>query len=307
MSKLEFSLQGMIPPPTEGRGYAQSPCGVFLDNELHLFFSNRTEQNKSYICYYKLDNNFNITHKDENFYRPDRVGFFDTDGAIPSQILEDNQKWSLLYSGWNSLTGTPAYLNASGYLSLEYTNNFFKLAEVPRGPFLTRDKVNPSSAVTPFIIKDDKAHLTAFYISTERWEEINGRYEPEYYVKAATGSDLEHLECDYTKIIIPRYKGEVFSRPVHFSIDDSEYLSFCSRGMTDFRDGANSYKIGFAVRNNLDWVRTDDQIEVDHTAFSHQTSYPYPITIGPDLFLLINGNGFGQSGIGILKVTLEPS
>ncbi|KKJ76502.1 hypothetical protein WH95_11825 [Kiloniella litopenaei] len=302
MRHLNFELKKLLPAPQIDRSYAQSPCALELDNEIHLFFSNRTEENKSYICYQKLDKNFNIIHKDDDFYHPNRVGFFDTDGAIPSQILEIDNSWHLLYSGWNMLNGTPAYLNASGYLTLELVDGLFQVEEIPIGPFLTRDRVNPSSAVTPFVVQESEG-LRTYYISTERWEKIADRYEPEYYVKSAFGPSLDNLECSYERTIPPIYPSEVFSRPIAFSFNGESFLSFCSRGMTDFRDGSNSYTVGFARKVDEGWERTLDKIEIDHPAFTYQTSYPYPLYIGDDLYLLINGNGFGKSGIGIIHVS----
>lgn len=78
-------------------------------------------------------------------------------------------------------------------------------------------------------------------------------------------------------------------------------MLFGYRGITDFRDGTNSYRIGYAWSANLtDWTRADAQAGIDPSSTgwdSRMMAYPYVVSVSGRTLLFYNGNGFGQTGI----------
>jgi hypothetical protein len=79
-------------------------------------------------------------------------------------------------------------------------------------------------------------------------------------------------------------------------------MLFCYRAITDFRDGAGSYRIGYAWSTNLkDWMRADDEAGIEPSPAgwdSTMMAYPYVVKVGDRTLLFYNGNGFGRTGIG---------
>ena len=85
-------------------------------------------------------------------------------------------------------------------------------------------------------------------------------------------------------------------------------MFFCFRGSNDFRDGLDSYKIGYSYSYDLaEWHRTNwvynpfIERSVNNTMnwdYSMQ-SYPQLLNAGDDILMFYNGNGFGYNGFGL--------
>jgi predicted GH43/DUF377 family glycosyl hydrolase len=77
---------------------------------------------------------------------------------------------------------------------------------------------------------------------------------------------------------------------------------FCRRGIEDFRDGSNSYRIGYARSTDVNtWKRDDSRAGIDVSSDgwdSRMIAYPYVFEVGDQVWMLYNGNGFGASGFG---------
>jgi len=79
---------------------------------------------------------------------------------------------------------------------------------------------------------------------------------------------------------------------------------FCYRGSQDFRDGKDSYRIGYAETSASEptkWKRNDERAGIvggGPESFD-QTMQAYPAVIDVDRkrYLFYSGNGFGAEGI----------
>ena len=83
---------------------------------------------------------------------------------------------------------------------------------------------------------------------------------------------------------------------------------FCYRQSEDFRGGRGSYKIGYAYSKDLlNWERANKSIKFKNEISSHwaqeMQAYPAAIETRENKYLFYNGNGFGKSGFGVIKVT----
>ena len=83
-------------------------------------------------------------------------------------------------------------------------------------------------------------------------------------------------------------------------------MYFCYRGISDFRNGENSYKIGYAWSKNLvDWVRDDGQSGIEPSLDdwdSKMMAYPYIVTVKDKTLMFYNGNGFWRTGFGYAEL-----
>ncbi len=77
---------------------------------------------------------------------------------------------------------------------------------------------------------------------------------------------------------------------------------YAYRGSVDYRDGANSYRIGYAESANaVDWERKDEAAGIQYSSSgwdSTMQTYPCVVKHRGTKYLFYNGNGFGRTGIG---------
>ena len=78
---------------------------------------------------------------------------------------------------------------------------------------------------------------------------------------------------------------------------------FCYRKIVDYRDGENSYQIGYAVSGDgKNWNRTDELSGVEKSQEgwdSKMICYPYITKIKDNYYMFYNDNYFGQTGFGV--------
>jgi len=106
-----------------------------------------------------------------------------------------------------------------------------------------------------------------------------------------------------TKKLLPSNKRyEPTHTPTVLKRNGKYHMWFCYRGVEDFRNGENSYRMGYAWSEDLrEWFREDDKAGINVSADgwdSKMTAYPYVATTPDEVLLFYNGNGFGASGFG---------
>jgi hypothetical protein len=87
-------------------------------------------------------------------------------------------------------------------------------------------------------------------------------------------------------------------------VKDNEILKmwFCYRGSNDFRDGVDSYRIGYAEASADEptiWLRNDSLAGISFGSedFDNKMqAYPAVIDVDDQRFLFYSGNGFGAFG-----------
>lgn len=84
---------------------------------------------------------------------------------------------------------------------------------------------------------------------------------------------------------------------------------FCYRGTEDFRDGADSYRIGYAWSTDLkEWVREDDRSGIQPSSEgwdSQMIAYPCIVRVGDRILMFYAGNGFGRAGFGYAELEVD--
>ena len=286
--------------------HAQVPTPILMEDKIRIFFSTRTKQTESkttFIDVLAKDPKQILYLHDRQIIKNDSPGSFDEHGIMPSAIRKDNKNnYLLYYSGWSQRNSVP-YSNLTGIAESKDGINFKRCFE---GPILSINKLEPYSATSPCFISRGR-FLYLFYCSGCNWKKINDKYEHTYDIKLAKSIDGINWEQDGISVIKQKNEDEALTRPTVFELNNKYHMYFCYRGSLDFRDGKDSYRIGYAFSEDLiNWNRDDSSsnIEMGSEFWDNKmVAYPSVIKTPYGIYMFYNGNGFGKEGFGYAKLS----
>ena len=272
--------------------HAQCPTVLVLDDRLRVFYADRAA-GKAFIAYVDVDRaepSRVIAWRYMPIAGLGKPGTFDDSGMMPSCIVDHGDVLYLYYSGWNQGVTVP-YRNSIGLLvSHDRGETWMRWSD---GPIMDRSVEDPYMAVTPWVTVDrDGKYWQMHYVSGTGW----GDEGPSYVIKSAWSPDGIQWRRNAAQAVPSAFDGEAFSRPTLVGTR----MWFCSRGTTDYRDGANAYRIRSAkFRDDIGWERTDDGLDASPEGWdSTMTAYPCAVQVDGRTLLFYNGNSFGKTGIG---------
>jgi predicted GH43/DUF377 family glycosyl hydrolase len=309
---MKWIKKGHIFRP-EGRhgwmnSHAQVPTALVKESEgiLRVYFATRPEPGKSTTTFVDLDLNdlSRVVYVHDSPILPHgNPGTFDQHGVMPSSAVEHDGIVYLYYSGWSKSVGVP-YNNFTGLaLSEDGGKTFQKYSEAP---ILDRTDKELFSATSPHVMKEgDRWHM--WYCSGTNWHEIDGKFEHTYDIKYAHSSDGKHWNQEGAIAIHQHNPFEAITKPAVIKIGNTYHMWYCYRGTIDFRDGDQSYRIGYAVSEDaVSWTRQDDLsgIDVSEEGWdSKMLAYPEIAEVNGKIIMLYNGNYFGKEGFGYAELT----
>jgi hypothetical protein len=284
--------------------HAQVPTPLFIDGVLRVYFSTRPRPDFSLTTYVDLDpeDPMRVLYLcSEPLLQPGGPGSFDEFGIMPSCAIKHNGKVLLYYSGWTRGVNAP-YHNTTGLAVSTDSGRSFKNA-FP-GPVMDRTHLEPFSATSPFVIKE-KEIWHAFYSSGTHWLQVGDKLEHTYDIKHAIS--LDGIVWDRKgQASIPQHNpSEAITRPFILKVPSGYAMWYCFRGSKNFRDGLDSYRIGFAFSKNLNrWNRLDEETELfpPPTPGSTMQAYPALIEFKNDFLFFFNENGFGKNGFTLVRI-----
>ncbi|NNM68546.1 MAG: hypothetical protein HKM00_00995 [Gallionella sp.] len=284
--------------------HAQVPTAFEMDGCIRVYFAGRNQGGKSFISYVDLDKTDPtkvMDVHDRALIALGKVGSFDDEGMMPSDLVEYQGRIYLYYSGWNQRV-TSAYHNTTGLIfSDDGGVTFHRSFE---GPILDRIPTEPYMAVTPTVLIEDGL-WQMWYVSGTSWELIAGKYEPVYVIKYAHSADGIFWVRPEGVCIKPNHNLEAYSRPCVVKDGSLYKMWYCFRDSIDFRGGCGSYRLGYAESaDGIDWHRMDDSMILQGAAGDWESDmqcYPYVIDVNGSRYMFYNGNGFGRSGFGVAE------
>ena len=292
----------------EGQGgwmnsHAQVPTAIVLSDRIRVYFASRPRQNLSLTTYVDLD-----------LEQPQRIlelceqpildlggpGTFDEHGIMPSAAIADGALVRLYYSGWCRLNGLAPYHNSTGLALSEDGGRTFR--RLTKGPVLDRTPEEPFSATSPAVVRAGRL-WHAYYSCGLGWIRQGDQLEHIYQLHHATSIDGIHWERGGEVAVAQAHPEEAITRPTLLRLHEAEWrMWFCYRGSHTFRNGKDSYRIGFARSSDLShWQRDDSEagIELSPDGWDcGMMAYPCVVDTPRSRLMFYNGNDFGGGGFG---------
>ncbi len=230
-------------------------------------------------------------------------GTFDDCGVMPSWIVDDGGMLRMYYVGWN-VPKTVAYRLAIGIATSEDRGATWR--RFSAGPVFDRGPDEPYFVTTPCVFRDGSV-WRMWYASCHSWRQINGRWEPRYFIKYAESTDGVRWEPSVRTCIDLGNEWAV-ARPCVEREGNRYRMFYCYRRLVDYRtDRQSAYHLGYAESDDgLSWRRLDDQAGLEPSTEdwdSEMVAYGYVHRSGGEMYLFYNGNGFGRSGVGVARLT----
>lgn len=291
--------------PERSTTHAQVPTVLVMADRVRVYYAARNKEGRSFPAYVDLDRK-NPTRIIDSCETPvigfGKPGTFDDEGLMPAYVLEQPEGIWMYYSGWNRRVSVP-YHNSTGLaVSTDGGRTFTRKFE---GPVMDRTPEEPYLAVTPSVLREGN-HWKIWYISGLRWEKIGEKYEPVYVIKYATSEDGIRWQRPNIQCIPQKHPLEAFSHPTVIKHNGIYHMWFCFRHSEDYRDGTGSYRIGYGrSKDGIAWERLDEKAGISVSSEGWDSTmqcYPYVSEIDGKTYMLYNGNGFGQSGIGLAEM-----
>ncbi|MBO4643356.1 MAG: hypothetical protein J5716_01975 [Alphaproteobacteria bacterium] len=289
------------------KSHAQVPKPLVLDDCIRVYFSPRNDENISCIAMMDLDRNNpkNILKiYDKPVLEHGEMGYFDEHGVMPQFVCKKNNQVYLFYAGWSRRDGIP-YSNWTGLAISDDNGLTFKKAfDVP---VLDRAQGEVYSATGLTVFEEGNLYY-GFYANGTKWCDVNGKLESAYEIVAATSEDMIHWKRNPVPIFSKNDGNEANTAPTLAKINGVYHMWFCYRGVEDYRDGRNSYRIGYAYSKDLKtWIRDDSKSGFERSKDgwdSKMTPYPYVVKVDDRYLMFYNGNYFGKAGFGYAELEI---
>src|SRR2546426_2051082 len=228
-----------------------------------------------------------------------RLGCFDDSGAMTSSLVNAGKLKYLYYHGWNQGVTVP-YRGAVGLaVSHDGGSSFERMFD---GPIMGRSSVEPYGCGAPFAMIDE-GKWKLWYVSGTGWTIVNGKPEPRYQIKYAESYDGINWIRNNITCIDYKFEDEAITRPCVIRANGLYRMWYCYRGSVNYRtDKSQSYRLGYAESTDgIHWIRKDEEVGIDRSDQgwdSKMIEYPFVYEHRGRKYMLYNGNGFGESGLG---------
>lgn len=283
------------------RTHAQAPAALLMEDRIRVYYGTRNDENRSRTSFIELDraDPTRLLHvHDKPVMDLGKPGTHDEDGVIGSQVMAVGDELWMYYGGVSRGGSVPYRMSVGLARSRDGGLTFERAFE---GPVVDRTPHEPYMTMAPNIIVEGGV-WTMWYGSGTGWVEIDGKFEPTYQVKLAFSDDgLTWRQTNHA--CIPKlHPLEANTRPSVMRTPDGYEMWFSYRNSREYRDGAGSYRIGYATSaDGRDWLRRPDPEGLAPTGAgwnSATMSYPSVIAADGRKIMFHNGDGFGKSGIG---------
>jgi hypothetical protein len=273
------------------------------DEVLRIYFGPRDRQGRTRTTFIEVeaDNPANVLYvHDRPVLDLGKLGAFDDSGAMPSCIVNHEGRKYLFYIGWN-IGVTVSYRNSVGLAVSDDGGLTFK--RMFDGPVVDRTRDEPYFCASPFALIDDDGKWKLWYASSTGWTVVHETPEPLYQIKYAESANGINWIRNNTTCIEYTFEGEANARPTVIKDNGLYRMWYCFRGSVDYRtDKDQSYRLGYAESvDGIRWERLDHLVGIERSEEgwdSVMMAYPFVYEHRGVKYVLYNGNGFGETGIG---------
>jgi len=289
--------------------HAQSPQAIVFDDFVRVYFSTRKKDISgkflSYVQYVDYNKKISkiINFSNDEVIKLGKIGCFDEHGIFPFSPLQYKGKIFAYTNGWTRRVSVDIDSSIGFAISDDNGETFNKLGD---GPILTSSLFEPFLIGDPFVKVYNKKYYM-FYIFGEKWIVDSKVKNPErvYKIGYAISNDGLNWEKRNKKIINDILGAdECQALPTIIKIRNQYHMFFCYRQAIGFRETKDKgYRIGHAYSDNLkDWIRNDSSCSIKLSKDgwdSKMQCYPNVFECNDKIYLLYNGNKFGENGFGL--------
>jgi len=316
MSAMRWKKLGRIFDPTQHTlpngctRFAQSPQALVFDDFVRIYFSTRSVDNSngkylSHIAFVDMRKNLHdvIWVSDQTVIPLGGLGCFDEHGIFPMNVLRYKDVVYGYTCGWNRRASVSVDTAVGLAVSHDNGLTFHRIGD---GPVLAASLHEPCLVGDGFVRVIGRVfHM--WYIFGTGWRTFSADSPPDrtYKIGHATSRDGINWDKEEARQIIPDRLGpdECQALPTVIGLLGRYHMFFCYRESFDFRNGkGRGYRIGHAWSEDLlDWTRDDEHPLLEGTPGewdSDMQCYPHAFECDGKIYLLYNGNEFGQCGFG---------
>ena len=281
--------------------YARTPTPVHINDSIYrIFYGSCDASRRSSIFFLDIDLDDPLIIKKNTVEPvlsfPNSLGTYDDNGLAPSCAVLHNNKLYLYLIGFSVKNKFTFDTSGGLAISSDMGLTFNKYA----GPIVTWSIYDPIFASSPWVLNVNNTwHL--WYVSGEKWAENNGQRTHYYNIKHKTSDDgINFNTIPTTSITFANEYEYALARPSVIFEDNIFKMWYCYRAQKNIK----TYRMGYAEsKDGVDWIRMDEKMksfDVSPDGWdSEMVCYPYIFKHKNKLYMLYNGNHFGESGFGI--------
>lgn len=271
-------------------------------DEIRVYFSARDAQNIGRVGYIdvRAERPTEILRiSSEPVLDIGATGAFDDHGVACSSVLRGVSGEILMYYVGFQLAGEDRYRLLTGMASAsDGRDSFQRLADTP---ILDRSGKESFFRCGPHVHLEDGI-FKMWYVAGSDWTELDGKAMPVYDIRyIESGDGITWPDTGETVIGLSEEDEHGFSRPTVIK-DDGGYRMFYSVRLKSVQ----SHRAGTArSTDGKVWRREDAVLGLTPSAQgwdSQGVAFPAPIQIGDRLYVFYNGNGMGETGIGVAEL-----
>jgi hypothetical protein len=263
---------------------------------IDIYVNGRDKQRRSRIGLVKFDLNTLsvIDISPEPVFDLGGKGAFDENGVSYPYVIKVNNRLFMYYAGWVQGVQVP-WMNGLG-LATSSGNGVFE--RYSRAPILPRDNED-YIGIGSCSVLEDQGRLKMWYSRYQKWGEGEDEHRHYYNIKYAESEDGVNWVRGNKICVDFRDSTEyAIAKPCVHKLMGKYVMWYSYRG--------SSYRVGFAIsENGVDWVRRDELAGIEPSADgwdSQMVCYAYVFQYKDDFYMLHNGNGYGDSGLGLAKI-----
>lgn len=279
--------------------HAANPVAMPLGGDrFRIYCCGRDKQNRSQVGYFEIrlsEPEAVLEFSERPFIALGELGAYDDCGVLNASYVDLGSYQLHYYSGITLGQTVPFRFFASVARSDDGGISCYKLS---RAPLLGLSEVDPYLTGSPCVLHDGE-RFRMWYSSGTSWEMHNGAPRHFYHVKYAESDD--GVSWNRQGIVCLDYLGNeyVVARPCVRRDPDRYRAWYSHRG--------DQYAIGYAESDDgVKWTRLDHLAGIERSQSgwdSEMVCYAYVFDYAGERYMLYNGNGYGQSGIGLARLT----
>lgn len=265
---------------------------------IKIYVTGRDLLNRSHIGYANFDlQDFKIIEiSNESVLELGTKGSFDENGTSYPYLFVEGSIYYMYYTGWIPGVLVP-FINDMG---LAISTDGIKFVRYSKAPILHRNNDDYLGIGSMAILKEG-SFFHMYYTSFNRWGKDSKDHKHYYNIKYACSNN--GINWDRFNHVCIDFKNKTeysIGKPCVLRINEVYHMWYSYRG--------SFYKIGHAVSlDGRNWKRIDQEYSLlpSETGWdSEMVCYSHVFLVDDYLYMIYNGNNYGQTGLGIARMEL---